>query len=325
MKTIFVINPKAGSGRKINELINKITTVSAELSADTGIYYTKAPGDATRFVKKYYHENGAARFIACGGDGTINEVAGGVIVCDGCEMGAVPVGTGNDFCRNFVGIDFSDIKGQICGDSIKCDAIKYSTVLDGEEKVGYAVNMVNIGFDCNVADLIADIKEKTFVTGSMTYLLSILINLIKKKGANLEIIIDGEMKHKGPLLLTALANGAFCGGGVNSNPLAAVNDGFIDINIIKNITRCRFISLLPHYMKGTFLKLKNIDRYIMSLKGKRITVIPNPEKIRISNDGEIYDMGTIEFEIVPNAFSFVIPSDSTLKEREFSNEICYSN
>ena len=324
MKTIFVVNPKAGKGKKIDELIKRIKTVSAELSADTEIYYTKAVGDATRFVKEYYREYGTARFIACGGDGTINEVAGGVIACDGCEMGAVPIGTGNDFCRNFVGVDFSDIKGQIYGESMKCDAIKYTTSVDGEEKVGYTVNMVNIGFDCNVADLIADIKEKTFFSGSMTYFLSILINLIKKKGADLEVIIDGEVRHKGALLLTALANGAFCGGGVNSNPKATINDGLIDINIIKDITRSRFITLLPHYMKGTFLGLKNIDKYIISQKGKKVTIVPNPEKIRISSDGEIYDVCKTDFEIVQSAFSFVIPSSDVLGKRE-NVEICYSN
>ena len=325
MKTIFVVNLKAGKGKKTDELIKKIKTVSAELSADTEIYYTTAVGDATRFVKEYYREYGAARFVACGGDGTINEVACGVIACDGCEMGAVPVGTGNDFCRNFVGVDFYDIEGQIYGESMKCDAIKYTTVVDGEEKGGYAVNMFNIGFDCNVADMMTDIKEKTFFAGSMTYFLSILINLIKKKGADLEVIIDGEVTHKGPLLLTALANGAFCGGGVNSNPKATVNDGLIDINIIKNIPRSRFITLLPHYMKGTFLGLKNIDNIILSRKCKKVKIIPNDERIRISCDGEICDASTIEFEIVPEILNFVIPSKAALEKERSFNEICYSN
>ncbi len=325
MKTIFVINPKAGKGKKTDELIKKIKTVSAELSADTEIYLTTAVGDATRFVKEYYSEYGAARFIACGGDGTLNEVVNGAIDCVGCEVGVIPVGTGNDFCRNFTGVDFSDIKGQISGESMKCDAIKYTTVVGGKEKCGYAVNMFNIGFDCNVADLTSSIKEKTFASGSMAYFLSILITMVKKKGANLEILIDGEVKHKGALLLTALANGSFCGGGVNSNPKAAVNDGFIDINIIKDIPRRRFITLLPHYMKGTFLGLKNIEKIILSQKCKRVTIVPNTEKIRICSDGEICDAGRTEFEVLHDAFNFVLPSGSALEKGEKHDEICYSN
>lgn len=325
MKTIFIVNPKAGKGKNSEELVRKINAVSAEVSADTEVYYTTAVGDASRFVKEYCAKSGAARFIACGGDGTLNEVVNGAIGYNGVEVGVVPVGTGNDFCRNFTGFDFTDIKGQIFGESVKCDTIKYTTVVDNEKKTGYAVNMFNIGFDCNVADLMTDIKEKTFFSGSMTYFLSILINLIKKKGANLEVITDGEVKHKGALLLTALANGAFCGGGVNSNPKATVNDGFIDINIIKDVPRHRFITLLPHYMRGTFLRLKNIDKIIFTQKCKQAIIVPNTEKIRISCDGEIYDAGRIEFEIVPEAFDFVLPSGSAFRSEEKLNESCYSN
>lgn len=325
MKTIFVVNPKAGKGKKTDEVITKIKTVSAELSADTEIYYTTAVGDATRFVREYCENSGAARFIACGGDGTLNEVVNGAIGFDGVEVGVIPAGTGNDFCRNFGDCDFTDIKGQLLGRSMKCDAIKYTTEVCGEIKSGYAVNMFNIGFDCNVADLTAGIKERTFAAGPFAYFLSILVNLIGKKGANLEIMMDGEVKHKGALLLTSIANGSYCGGGVNSNPEAVTNDGLMSVNIIRDIPRLTIFRILPSYMKGTFMNIKNIDRIILSEKCRKVSIVPNSENFRICNDGEIYDAGRTDFEVVPGAFSFVIPSGGVLEKGENSDEICYSN
>ncbi len=325
MKIVFIINPKAGKGAKIENLIEKITTASAELSADVEIYCTKAVGDACRFVEEYLKTNGAARFIACGGDGTLNEVVNGAVGFEGAEVGVLPMGTGNDFCRNFQGRDFADIAAQISGTSIKCDAIKYLTEVGGAEKSGYSVNMFNIGFDCNVADMMSDIKKKTFARGPFAYFLSILVNLIGKKGANLEIALDGEVKHNGPLLLTSLANGSFCGGGVNSNPLAEVNDGLISVNIIRDIPRLTIFRILPSYMKGTFMSMKNIDKIILTEKCRTVTVTPEAERFRICNDGEISDAGRTKFEVVHDAISFVLPSRKTLKKEEKLNESCYSN
>ena len=70
------------------------------------------------------------------------------------------------------------------------------------------------------------------------------------------------------------------------------------INIIKNVTRLKFISLLPHYMKGTFLNVSNIDKYITSEKCKEIVVSPAGGHMRLCVDGEIIDAGQTRFEII---------------------------
>ena len=309
MKTIFIVNPEAGQGKKFKKLIDSINSVSKKLESDVEVYITKAIGDAERFVRKYCEKKQTCRFIACGGDGTFNEVLNGAIDCKTAEIGTIPIGTGNDFTRNFNDeCDFEDIKLQITGNSIECDAIKYSTYLNGSVKSGYCANMFNIGFDCNVADMTANIKKKWFVSGSIAYMLSALISLIKKKGANLKIEVDGVVRHDGELLLTSVANGGYCGGGFNSNPLATINDGMININIVKNVTRRRFLSLLPHYKKGTFLKLRDIDKVVISEKCQNVTITPEKNVIRLCNDGEISDAGKTVFEIVHNAFKFVVPS-----------------
>ena len=308
MKTVFIINPCAGKKKNTDSLISKIKSVSGKHGADTEIYITKSSGDATVFVREYCNARGGARFIACGGDGTLGEVLCGAMGCEDAEIGVLPMGTGNDFCRNF-GKEprFDDIALQIFGRCMKCDAIKYTTEVDGEIREGYGANMFNIGFDCKVADFTSEIKEKTFLSGALAYFASILVTLVKKECSDLKVALDGETVHDGKLLLTSVANGCYCGGGIKSNPLADVSDGLISVNIINNISRLRFISLLPYYMKGNFMKLRGIDKVISSVKCKKITVEPASGFMRLCVDGEIRDAGKTELEIVHNAFNFVLP------------------
>ena len=309
MKTVFVINPMAGKGKKTEKLISDIYTVAERLGKNAECYVTKCQGDATRFVKEYV---GSARFIACGGDGTFSEVLNAVIDKVGSEAGVMPIGTGNDFCRNFKDCHFDSIEAQFLGETVPCDAIMYKT----SDKVGYCANMFNIGFDCNVADKTSHIKKTTFLRGSFAYFVSILIMLIKKKGANLFIELDGVPMHHGKLLLTSIANGSYCGGGIKSNPLSNVSDGVMNINIVKNISRLKFISLLPFYMKGTHIKLKNIQNIICSQDAKKVTITPLDGGMRICVDGEIFDAGKTEFEVIHDAYRLVLPKFVKTNQKE---------
>lgn len=300
METIFIINSKAGNGKKAQVIKEDV------LKAGGIVYLTKAVGDGEAFVKNYCVENGPARFIACGGDGTLNEVVNGAMECEGAEIGVIPIGTGNDFCRNFDG-DFFDIKAQMYGFTERCDVIKYTTEINGEQKVGYCANMFNIGFDCNVADYKATMQKYPFVSGFMAYFLSILVMLFKKKGADLTIEIDGEVVRQGPLLLTSIANGRYCGGGMKCNPLADVTDGLINMNLVYDITRRDICYILPRYMKGTHMKLKNINKYLTNYKAKCVKLTPATDTFKIAPDGEIVEVGATIFEIVPEGLKFVIP------------------
>lgn len=306
MKTIFIINPCAGQGKKVDTLIRNINNLP---ELDCEIYITKSVGDATSYVKSYCKTIGPARFIACGGDGTFHEVLNGAIGFENAEVGVLPIGTGNDFCRNFKKDgNFHDALCQITGNSMMCDAIKYTTAVNGKTVSGYCANMFNIGFDCNVADLKTEMEKKPFVSGSMSYFISIFATLIRKKGANIRIEMDGKEVHTGKLLLTSIANGCYCGGGIKSNPLASVHDGLMSINIIRNVSRLHLLYLLPFYMRGNFLKLKNIDKVILSEKCSKVKLIPLDGPIRICVDGEIIDAEETEFEICHEAFRFIVPA-----------------
>lgn len=309
MKTLFIVNPKAGKGRSLDKLYAAIRDAGVRPEYDADVYTTTGVGDAERFVREYCAKNPPARLIACGGDGTVNEVLNGMMGHSGFELGVLPIGTGNDFCRNFPEAgDFKSVSAQLAGRSVPCDAIRYET--EGRPP-RFCANMFNIGFDCNVADLTASMKQKPLISGSLAYILSILALLVRKKGADLKIELDGTPVHDGPLLLTSIANGQCCGGGIKSNPDARLCDGEMNVNIVYNVSRLHFLRLLPHYMKGTHMRLRGIEKVLRASPCKRLTVTPNGGSIRLCIDGEICTAGKTAFAVVPNAFFMVLPAKTT--------------
>ncbi len=312
MKTVFLLNPKAGKGKGFDKIKNVVLEASKETGLDAGVYITKSIGDAEVFSRLAAAEAQRAgekvRLIACGGDGTLNEVLNGIMGFESASVGVIPMGTGNDFVRNFPDKDrFKDVKGQILGETVKCDVIKYSGVIEGEEKSGYCVNMFNIGFDCNVVDLTARLKTYPALKGSLAYVAAVAGTLIKKKGADLKIDVDGKTVHEGPLLLTAIANGSFCGGGFKGVPKASVDDGFMDINVIYDITRREFIKKLPYYAKGTHMELSNVGDFLCYKKCRQVVITPLDGSMKLCIDGEIRNAGKVCMEIIPEAVNFIVP------------------
>ena len=319
MKTIFIINPKAGTGKNLDKRKDEITKIAEDLGVEVGFYITKAVGDAEKFARLVCKESADTnpdeeiRLVACGGDGTVNEVLNGIMGYKNAVLGVVPIGTGNDFVRNFPeNADFLDIKSQLQGYTMKSDVIKYSGVINGKEQTRYCINMFNIGFDCNVADLTQTLKTYPLLSGSVAYLAAIVGMLVKKKGAKLKVELDGEVVENGPLLLTAIANGGFCGGGVNSAPTASINDGIMDVNVVYNITRVGFLKKFPYYSKGTHMELPDLEDFLLFRQCKEAVITPLDGTMRLCVDGEIVDAGEVTMQMMPMAVNVLVPKAKEL-------------
>ncbi|MEG0663138.1 MAG: YegS/Rv2252/BmrU family lipid kinase, partial [Anaerovoracaceae bacterium] len=299
MRHLFIINPAAGQGEAMH-LVEQIHEAMQRLKVNGEFYYTKGRGDGEAFVRKIAEEGKPVRFYSCGGDGTLNEVVNGAYGYSNAEVGCIPKGTGNDFVRNFSG-EFTDIEAQLQGTSTPCDLIQYT--MGGTRRC--CINMFNIGFDCNVVDLTTRLKKKPFIGGSLAYLLGVAITLIKKKGADLQIFLEEEKLPEEKILLIAVANGCFCGGGVKGVPKASTNDGLMDVSVVRNISRTQFLQLFPRYAKGTHLEHKKIDKIVAYKKCKSLRIVPNGQTMRLAIDGEIVDGGTVEFTMIPGGIKFV--------------------
>ena len=317
MKHIFIMNPASGSVSRRDRLVESINAAAEEAGADREIYFTKHQGDCRRYVgeicSKYEAESRPVRIYGCGGDGTVNEVVNGAYGYENVELGIIPMGTGNDYIRNYGEIsDFRDIRRQLAGTSVYSDAIRYRAEYKGVVTEGYCANMFNIGFDCNVVDLTARVKRWPFISGSLAYLVSVVIMLVKKKGADIRIeYSDGHVKD-GKILLTAVANGCYCGGGVKGVPYCDLNDGLMDVSVINDISRNFFIRVFPSYAKGTHPEKKSMikKKVLEYTKEKTLTITANGESLRLCTDGEITTQKRIEFSAVKDAFRFIVPAAS---------------
>lgn len=312
MRHIFVINPKAGKEKNRQKFEAQILAAGEKLNKKVEIYETKSAGDAEDFVRRTCEAKDpdeVIRFYACGGDGAVHEIANGIYGFENAEIGCVPMGTGNDFIRNFgTAKQFLDIEAQLMGESVDTDVIRYVERREGVDcKERYCMNMINIGFDCNVADLTATAKTWPLVNGSFAYLISVFIMLIKKEGANLRVEFDDGEVYDDKLLLMTAANGCFCGGGWKSNPVAEINDGIMDIGLIKDIPRRKFPGLLPKYQKGTHFDYKGIEDILIYKKAKKLTIYVNGGDVRICTDGEITRAKKVTLEMVPGAVKFAVP------------------
>lgn len=306
MKHVFVLNPAAGTGDMIEPLKEKIKSACGKLGADYTIYLTNSRGDAREYVKRTVGETSEkTRFYACGGDGTLGEVVGGAIGSINAEVGLVPIGTGNDFVRNFGHAeDFFDIEKQLCGEAGALDVIKCNDI--------YGINELNVGFDCNVVEKMEELRGNKFVPSKMRYGASVAINFFKKFGTKMKITADGET-FEGDMTLCAVGNGGYYGGGFNALPKSKTNDGLLDVCIVGKVSRAKFVSLLGPYKTGAHLENKASEDCITYRQCKSVRIELEEERF-FCIDGELEKMKGVDIELVHKAIMFSVPASSQSTE-----------
>ena len=304
MKHCFVVNAHAGKGNKVESLIKDIKNACESRGVEYEVYLTKSVGDAEHFIKstcaKYENSDVVCRFYACGGDGTINECVNGIAEFSQHELAVIPIGTGNDFVRNFGNAElFFDINAQLDALSTKCDVIRYNG--------RYCINVANIGLDCEVVTRTDRIKKNPLVPSKLAYICGLVGEFIKKSGIEFSCKIDGEEREKKKFLLALFANGGFYGGGFNAAPLAELKDGLMDVCFINNVTRATFLGLVGKYKKGTHLGIKNRDEIFDYFKCEKIE-IEFTKKERVCIDGEIQEYEKLVLESVRDKINLAVPA-----------------
>lgn len=288
----FIINPSAGKGKGLS-LIPEIQRAFAHNPGILRIAITKAPGDATSIAKEFSgHETG--RIYSVGGDGTLNEVLNGMAGSK-CSLGVIPCGSGNDFYRSLH-------PGPIPGNIIERTINGTERTIDIATINGrYFINIASTGFDADVVSTTIALKKHPLLNGSMAYILGILGTLINLKSRALEIDMDGQTIHVNTVLLAA-ANGEFYGGGMQPVPGAKLDDGFLDICIVRAVGRLKALALFPLYIKGRHGKLKEVSFH----RCKRLLVRSSSE-LPINIDGEITKSREAAFELIPSGINVIIP------------------
>ncbi len=287
---LFILNPTAGGGTA-SELEDILKKFMASYELDYEIVLTSRPKEATEIAESSDKDY----LIAVGGDGTINEVAQGIIKRGHGILGIVPAGTGNDLSRSLgVPLDIEEALENI----MNCQPRDLNIC---KANGRYFLNIASIGFDAEVVSNAE--KIKTRFKSKFAYLLAVFYTLIKYRRKNLSIEIDGVKSDKS-MVLMAIGNGSYYGGGLKIMPQASFDDDYLHSCLIINASNFTVFFLLPTILNGSHLK---INRYVETIKAKSIR-IKSDECMYFNLDGEILDGGReIDIKISKEKISVIYP------------------
>jgi diacylglycerol kinase (ATP) len=291
----FIINPAAGKGRSL-QMIGSIKSRFKNFIHSFKIYITEAPGHATEIAKKIASTGEDVRIYSVGGDGTLNEVINGIEGFSNVELGIIPCGSGNDVARYLYPV-IDPLK------LIRVLPFATSTTIDlGRLNEKYFFNIASVGFDAEVVLNSRYFKRFPFITGSMSYILAVLVTLIKCKKYKLKITLDNNKPFEKEFLLTIFANGTYYGGGMLAAPSAKMDDGILDFYLVDSLPRWRILRFFPLFQKGKHESMKEVN---ISRGTKARIESKNPFPVNI--DGEISLETCISVELLPKHIKVLIP------------------
>ena len=248
MKHIFIINPTAGKTDSRQKIYDMAESLRQKHGLDVQCILTKKQGHATEPAKKLCETGETLRFYACGGDGTVNEVANGIIGYDNAAMTVIPVGTGNDFLKNF-GDDmekFRDAENLWDGPQFPMDAI------DVNGRV--ALTIACSGIDARVARDVHKYSESPLLDGKGSYIYSLAVNfLFKGIGTHWTITLD-DVTTEGDWSLVSVCNGRYYGGGFMPVAEARMDDGVLNTLVVREVNRRTFLKFVGPYARGEYAK-----------------------------------------------------------------------
>lgn len=298
MRYIFVINGREDKAFIQNEITAQLQDFKGEVDYD--IYITKAPRDATRHVSLYcdLHKGLEVCFIACGGDGTVNEVATGLVGADEFKsMAIMAYGTGNDFIKYYEGRDFKSLARLFAGERRRVDILRINN--------SFSLNVCYFGFDSIVAASANRLNEKG---RKAPYKAGLMAAVLRGRFNHIKVTADGKPLNKEEMLLCTMANGRFVGGEFLCAPRSANDDGLIDICLIRPMPLMTFFQMLPVYTRGEHLDDPKFAKYITCCQAKT-AAIESRHQIEVCLDGEMIADKTFNVRIIPEAISLVIPAE----------------
>lgn len=309
-KFYFIINGRQDKSEIRPEIEKQIQENAHHLDDwnDTyDIYVTTGEGDATRFVRLYcdLHPNEEVCFIACGGDGTINEVASGLVGFSNKTMAILNIGGNSDFIRHFPNRDFKSFYDLLAGKVEQIDIIKAND--------NYSINVAHIGFDADVTEFANEYSKQGI---KEPFQKGILRAILFSRYNKISFTIDGEKIRLRRVLQCAMANASWYGAGMKCAPKASVTDGLIDVCILKPMLMLSFAKLLPIYTRGEHLVSKRFKNILIYRQVKHIEIDARGELFNVSLDGEVTPTTKLEIDIIPKAINIRLPLERPSTEKD---------
>ena len=250
MKHLFIINPAAGSRDRTLECSREIVQLCRDL--DYRVEISKGPGDCRRLANAAARSGEEYRIYACGGDGTLNEVAAGAAGYGNAAVTVWAGGSGNDFVRLF-----SEPRA-FC---------HLARLLDAEETAfdmiccndSLALNICSVGLDARIGTDVANYKRLPLLQGFWAYAASAVVNVVRSVSQPLRVTLCGQTRDE-EMTMVCVCNGRYYGGGFMPVAEARMDDGVLNTLVVKKVSRLTFMKFVNPYSKGQYYKFPHLAR-----------------------------------------------------------------
>ncbi len=293
-KTLLLINPIAGGGRarrsapQVSALLRK-NGVQVEVAESRDAHDVRAQAAAAAAA-------GIENVALLGGDGTLHHAVNAGLHT-GVNFALLPAGNGNDTARG-LGIPLDPIAAAhvfLRGRSRPLDLL-HARFASGE--TAHILSACGVGLDGEAARLVA--RRFRRLPGAMRYVVAALYALVGFEPLQMKVEWD-DGNCAGPLLLAAVANGPSYGAGIRIEPAARMDDGLLDIVLVRPLPVSRVLEAIPILLRDGNLRWPEIRR----IRAGRVRLTPRDASAAFHGDGELPGVPPVEIEVAPAATSFI--------------------
>ena len=295
MKHLFIINPAAGSRDRTAQYTAEIQRACRGL--DYRIVVSQAPGECRRLAREAAQTGEDVRIYACGGDGTLNEVASGAAGFPNAAVTVLSGGSGNDFVKLFSNPKaFSDLERLLDAEEAEFDMIRCNDDL--------ALNICSVGLDARIGTDVARYKRLPFFHGFNAYALSTLVNLFRGISEHYIVEVAGE-NIDAEQTFVCVCNGRYYGGGFNPVPDADPADGLLDVLLVKKVSLLQVPGIIGKYKHGRY---RELPEFIRHFRTDRVRILcDGPSAVNL--DGELRTAQEVEMRIAREKIHFFYPKE----------------
>ena len=288
---ILAVNPQGGTKRGLG-ILEQVKPVFETSQVDLHIRETEYAGHAGDMI----NEMDLSRcdgFCLIGGDGTLHEVINGLLTRSDKKtvpIGCIPGGTGNSFMHDLDCLDPVEAANRIVGG--KTRPIDVAKVSIGQEVV-YCFNIVGWGMvtDINMS------AEKVRWLGEQRYNITTLMHVFFLNRRRTKLILDGE-EDEDEFIFILGCNTQYTGKGMRMAPRAKLDDGLIDVIVIRDATRRKLLNIFPKVFDGSHVD----DPVVEYHQVKKYSLIPQEDDI-LNLDGELKGSTPFDVEVLSAAFT----------------------
>ena len=303
-RAVFLVNPASANGstgRRWPELARQ--AASAGLEGD--VLFSERPGHLSQLAREAA-AGGASLLVVVGGDGSVHEVANGLLELEERPpLAIVPRGTGWDFVRTFGIPRDVDQAVRVALDGVErhidLGRVTYRAWAGGEKRSAFA-NVASAGMSGAIAARANETSKA--LGGKASYLWATFRVFAGWSPTQVRVTVDGE-RREGRMTDVVVANGRFFGGGMKICPEAAPDDGLFDVLTIGDLTKRDLVVTMPKIYRGTHLPHPKGEL----LRG-RTCAIDSDEPIPIQLDGEQPGTTPVRFEVLPLALRVRVPAET---------------